>query len=233
MTALKNVIGKTALTFVVLLLFSCKSAEFIPDEPVLIPAAPVAEVPAEIIQSIPAPLPQKIVKGISWNFEDPMRGTQGWYLDHREFSEYRGQAILSRDESTFGMGLLRLDLDFRTSRFTEWSEPVMKNSFPKPVDIEGVTQFSFDCYYNPSLYSNGNLAAKVSSIKGIELEMIYDSINAAALQCENAGRGFLKAEVTIPAGFTVEGTMEELCFSIVGMFTDYRGPVFLGNLRWE
>jgi hypothetical protein len=166
----------------------------------------------------------------SWDFDDPDGDTQGWELASGEFYMYKGAAKLSRDDATFeGNGVLRLDVDFTQSKDLEWSEPKMKNDFPKSFNMKGITKFSFDFYYNPSLCTDGGFKAKVfSNSNGLKVDFTSNDIEGG----EDAGNGFLKVPVTIlimpGAGF-----MTDMRFSIAGYLTDYKGPVFFDNLRWE
>jgi hypothetical protein len=165
----------------------------------------------------------------SWDFDDPDGGTQGWELANAEYYMYKGTTSLSRDDTTFGNGVLRLDVDFTQSKDLEWSEPKMKNDFPKSFNMKGITQFSFDFYYNPSLRTDGGFKSKVfSNSNGLKVDFTSEAIEGGT----DAGSGFLKVPVSIlimpGAGF-----MTDMRFSIAGYLTDYKGPVFFDNLRWE
>ena len=165
----------------------------------------------------------------NWNFDDPEGDTQGWELASAEFYMYKGAASLSRDDTTFGNGVLRLDVDFTQSKDLEWSEPKLKNDFPRSFNMKGITQFAFDFYYNPALCTDGSFKAKVfSNSNGLKVDFVSEAIEGGT----DAGDGFLKVPVTIlimpGAGF-----MTDMRLSIAGYLTDYKGPVFFDNLRWE
>jgi hypothetical protein len=166
----------------------------------------------------------------AWTFEDPAAGTGGWELANAEFYQYHGTIALSRDDTTFGKGLLRLDVDFSKDGGSEWSEPKMKNDFPRSFNMKGITMFSFDFYYNPSLHSpDGNFKSKVySNSNGIRVDSTGEAIEGG----EDAGNGFVKVPVSILIMPTA-GFMTDLRFSIAGYMTTYTGPVFFDNMRWE
>jgi len=167
--------------------------------------------------------------GGSWNFDDPGAGTQGWELASAEYYMYRGPISLSYDDTTLGKGLLRLDVDFTQHKDLEWSEPKILNDFPRAFNMKGITRFVFDFYYNPSLCTEGHFKAKVfSNSNGIMVNNNSDAIEGGT----GAGEGFLKQEVTILI-MPVSGFMTDLRLSIAGYLTDYKGPVFFGNMRWE
>ena len=163
-----------------------------------------------------------------WNFEDPNADTMGWYLANNEFYQYKGSAKLSRDDTTFGKGLLRLDVDYTGHKDSEWSEVKMANDFPKSINMKGVDKFAFDFYYNPSLRTSGMFKPKIWSNNGSKL------INETGIDIEggeNMGNGFYKAYVEIyiiPGG----GFIPDMRLSIAGYMTDYKGPVFFGNIAW-
>jgi hypothetical protein len=164
----------------------------------------------------------------TWNFEDPNADTMGWYLANAEFYQYKGSAKLSRDDTTFGKGLLRLDVDSTGHKDSEWSEVKMANDFPKSINMKGIDKFEFDFYYNPSLRSTGSFKPKIWSNNGSKF------INEAGIDIEGGedmGNGFYKASVEIyimpGAGF-----IPDMRFGIAGCMTDYKGPVYIGNIAW-
>ena len=167
--------------------------------------------------------------GRSWTFEDPDAGTNGWRLATDEFYQYRASAALTRDDTTFGRGMLRLDVDFSGAKNIEWSEPKLKNEFRRSINMRGITQFAFDFYYNPSLCTTGTFKAKVfSNSNGLNVDFTSNDIGGG----EDAGNGYLKVPMAIlimPTG----GNMSDMRLSIAGCLTDYKGPVFFDNLRWE
>jgi len=163
-----------------------------------------------------------------WTFENPDADTQGWYLANSEFYQYKGPAKLSRDDTTFGKGLLRLDIDFSAHQESEWSEVKMANDFPKSINMKNIDKFAFDFYYNPSLRSGGVFKPKIWSNNGSKF------INETGIDIEGGedmGNGFLKAyvEIYIMPG---AGFIPDMRLSIAGYLTDYKGPVFFGNISW-
>jgi len=163
-----------------------------------------------------------------WTFEDPNADTQGWYLANSEFYQYKGPAKLSRDETTFGKGVLRLDVDYTGYQESEWSEIKMAIDFPKSINMKNVDKFAFDFYYNPSLRKSGVFKPKIWSNNGSKF------INETGIDIEGGedmGNGFLKAYVEIyimPGG----GFIPDMRLSIAGYLTDYKGPIFFGNIAW-
>jgi hypothetical protein len=169
--------------------------------------------------------------GATWVFEDPALNTGGWELATGENYMYRGSLKLSRDDETFGKGMLRLDVDFTQDKDQEWSEPKMKNDFRSSINMKGITRFSFDFYYNPSLNTteDGHFKSKVFSNNG---SFLINNNSEAIEGGEDAGNGFLKQRVEILI-MPSAGYIPDMRFSIAGYLTDYKGPVFFDDLRWE
>ena len=168
--------------------------------------------------------------GGSWEFSNPDLGTQGWYLANNEFYQYHGPIALSHDSTTLGKGLLRMDVDFTKDKDNEWSEPKMAIDFPRAYNMKGKTKFVFDFYYNPSYdKAGGHFKSKVfSNGNGIIVNSSGDEITGG----EDVGNGFKKQEVEIII-MPISGYMTDLRFSIAGYLTDYKGPVFFDNMRFE
>jgi hypothetical protein len=165
----------------------------------------------------------------TWTFEDPDNDTCGWYLANSEFYQYKGATKLSRDDTTFGRGLLRMDVDFTGHQDIDWAEVKMANDFPKSIDMVGMNVFSFDFYYNPSLRTSGSFKPKIWSSNGSKF------INEAGMDIvgeEDMGNGFVKAHSEILIVPT-RGFIPDMRFSIAGYMTDYKGPVFFDNITWE
>jgi hypothetical protein len=165
----------------------------------------------------------------SWNFDDPAAETAGWVLTPAEFYQYHGEATLSYDNTTLGNGALRLDLDFTADSSAEWSEPKLAIDFPKSINMKGITQFCFDFYINPSYRTTGNFQTKVFSNNGASVD---STAPIAEEEGKDAGNGFIKIPVTILIMPTA-GFIPDMRLSIAGYLTDYKGPVFFDNMRWE
>jgi len=168
-------------------------------------------------------------KGMSWDFSDPEAGTQGWQLARSEFYMYSGSVALNRDDATFGKGLLKLDVDFSGAKDFDWSEPKLFLDFPRAMNMRGLSFFNFDFYYNPSLRTEGSFSTKIfTNNNGI----LVDSSKAIPAGEAVSGTPYYKSEVSVMI-MPTNGFMTDMRFSIVGNFTNYKGPVFIGNMRWE
>jgi len=163
-----------------------------------------------------------------WTFENPDNDTGGWWLTNAEFYQYKGAAKLSRDDTTFSKGMLRLDVDFTGHKDIEWAEVKIANDFPKSINMKNISRFAFDFYYNPSLRTCGVFKPKIWSNNGSKF------INETGLDMEEGEKmdnGFIKVHVEIfitPSG----GFIPDMRMSVAGSLTDYKGPVFFDNIQW-
>ena len=167
--------------------------------------------------------------GYTWNFDVLSEGTAGWEVVPDEFWAYSGTARLSRDDIVFGKGMLRFDVDFSADSGKDWSEPKIKFIFKEPFEMEGLVNFSYDFFYNPEFSTGGHFKSKIIALN--DNKTLVDSVSAAISGRDEAG-GFLKATVTLSIR-TTKGEMDSMLLSIAGYLTDYKGPVFFDNLRWE
>jgi len=170
-----------------------------------------------------------VYQGYFWNFDEPSAGTAGWEVVPDEFWAYSGTAELTRDDSTFGKGMLRFDVDFTADREKDWSEPKIKYNFSEPVNMDEFVNFSYDFYYNPYLTSGGHFKSKIIALNGNTT--LVDAVSYAISGEDEAG-DFLKKTVTLSIR-TTHGAMDGMLLSIAGYMTDYKGPVYFDNLRWE
>ncbi|WP_461247756.1 hypothetical protein [Treponema sp. R6D11] len=163
----------------------------------------------------------------SCDFSDAAAGTAGWAMAPEEYWDFHGTAALSRDDKTLGSGMLRMDVDFSKDANSDWSEPKMRVNFDPP--LENIRKFYFDFYYNPTFSKGGQFKSKIIIYSGKTAlaENMADSIKAV----EELPNGFVKATVALVARGAKP--VDNMLLSIVGYRTNYKGPVFIGNIRWE
>jgi len=167
-------------------------------------------------------------EGYRWNFADPGAGTAGWTTAPDEFWDFKGTIDLSRDDTFLGRPMLRVDVDFSGDVGSWWSEPKLKYDFDETFELRGLNRFAFDMYFNPRNATAGSFKGKVIFLynTGTVLEAELDSI----LATEEAG-DYLKASVVFR--FRSTRSINSLRLGIVGAVTDYKGPIFIDNLRLE
>jgi hypothetical protein len=168
--------------------------------------------------------------GYFWNFDDPEAETAGWIVVPEEFWAYSGPANLSRDYTTFGRPMLRLDVDFTNYKHIDWSEPKIRYFFSEPFEMRGLSGFTYDLYYNPEFSSGGHFKSKMVALDGSRTRTEGETGEINAM--DEVG-DFLKATITFPVSRRISGTIDSVVLSIAGYLTDYNGPVFFDNLRWE
>jgi hypothetical protein len=163
----------------------------------------------------------------SWNFADPASETAGWAMIPDEYWDFHGTVEVSRDDKTFGRGMLRWDVDYSKDSKSEWSEPKMKMVFDTPV--EGIRKISFDFIYNPALSKGGHFKSKVVIFNG--KKQLAERNTEAILALDELPGGFMKGNVSI----SIRGSspVDSIVLSIAGYKTDYKGPLFFDNMRLE
>jgi len=161
----------------------------------------------------------------NWNFSDSASGTAGWVVSEDSW-DFHGTTSLSRDDKTFGKGMLRWDVDFSKDGNSDWSEPKLKIKLDKPVD--GVRRICFDLIYNPALTQDGHFKSKAVILNGSK--ELSAANTDAILGLDQVANGFVKAPVEI----SVRGSgVNNIILSIASYKTTYKGPVFFDNLRLE
>jgi len=164
----------------------------------------------------------------SCDFSDASAGTAGWDLiPSDEFWDFHGTASLSRDDKTLGMPMLRLDIDFTKDADSWWSEPKMKGTFNPP--LQNIRKFFFDFYYNPAFSTEGSFKSKIIILHD-EKELANNNADTI-IATDELPNGYVKATVSFVARSTAP--VDNMLLSIVGAKTNYKGPVFIGNMRWE
>ena len=163
----------------------------------------------------------------SWDLSDPASGTAGWAMLPEDYWDFHGTVALSRDDKTFGRGMLRWDVDYSKDSNSEWSEPKMKMVFNTP--IEGIRKISFDFIYNPSLSKGGHFKSKVVIFNG--KKQLAERNTEAIVALDELPGGFMKGSVSM----SVRGSspVDNIVLSIAGYKTNYKGPLFFDNIRLE
>jgi mannan endo-1,4-beta-mannosidase len=164
-----------------------------------------------------------------WTFDDAGKGTDGWYLTKAEFWQYTGDIDLGYDDSAFGDGMLRLDLDFSNpANQNDWSEPKLAIDFLRAVGLRGIGSFTFDFYFDPSARNQGQFQTKIYTEYGGGK---IDTVQPLSSSGETMPNGFVKVQASIPIE-PVSTFINSIRFSVVGSNTDYVGPVYIDNIRF-
>jgi len=163
----------------------------------------------------------------NWDFGNPASGTAGWSM-FPDDADFHGTADVSRDDKTFGKGMLRVDIDYSKDSKSWWSEPKMKTVLKTPV--QGVTRISFDFIYSPALRKTGCLRTQVQIYSGNNL-LVRDRAQKLISAVEQLSNGYVKETVSI--WFNASGPVDSILLGVAGIWTDYKGPVFFDNMRLE
>ncbi|MDR0644706.1 MAG: hypothetical protein LBG05_07340 [Treponema sp.] len=167
----------------------------------------------------------------NWTFdtaETSVGGTSGtFYLTKGEFYQYVGAIDLTWDDSAFGDGMLKLDLDFSDpGSQNDWSEPKMAIDLPVSLNMRNIGTLSFDFYFDPNGRTMGSFKTQLFGTQGTP----HASVDIPE-EGETLENGFVKTTVVIP--FPVKaGFITDFRLSIIGSNTDYIGPVYIDNLKF-
>ena len=171
---------------------------------------------------------EKAAPAVKWScdFSNPA-SVANFAMAPEEYWDFKGTAALSHDDKTLGMPLLRLDVDFTKDAGSDWSEPKMRIKFDPP--IENIKTFYFDIYYNPTFSKGGQLKSKIIIYNG--KTALADNMTDSIKTAEELPNGYVKGTVR----FVARGAkpVDNMLLSIVGYRTNYKGPIFIGNMRWE
>jgi len=167
-------------------------------------------------------------EGFKWSLEDAEAGAGGWTTAPDEFWDFKGTMNVSRDATTMGKPMLRVDVDFSRDAGSWWSEPKLRYDFEEPISLAGLSRLAFDFYYNPNNASTGFFKGKFIGFLGTRsiVEAELDGIRAI----EEVG-DYMKANVVFRIRSTRE--IDSLRIGIVGAVTNYNGPIFIDNIRLE
>ena len=161
----------------------------------------------------------------NWTF-DTAASVGQWEAASGEFWQYTGSIKISHDTKAAGNGTMRIDLDFSApGNQGDWSEPKIKTAVQPAFDLTGYNEVHFDFYYNPAYRTKGGFQAKIFGNGGLEANAPIPE------EGEKLGNGFVKVQgviKTVPSTAKIDG----LTFSIIGSSTDYKGAVFIDNLRF-
>jgi len=163
-----------------------------------------------------------------WNFDNADAGTAGWAPAPEEHWDFKGTINASRDTATMGKPMLRVDIDFSKDAESWWSEPKLKYTFDELFDLSGYSKLSFDMYFNPANSTTGSFKGKVMFFQ--DKIAVTDSELNLIMPTEEVG-DYLKASVVFR--FRSTRSVNIIHLGIVGAVTNYKGPIFIDNLRLE
>ncbi|GHV29410.1 hypothetical protein AGMMS4952_15090 [Spirochaetia bacterium] len=164
--------------------------------------------------------------GGDWTFDDPS-ALKAWYVAVNEFWQYTGTPTLSYDDTVTGSGALRLELDYSVpDNQSDWSEAKVKTFISPALDVQEYNEVAFDFYYKPADVSKGSFKTKVFANGGLEANGLI------AAEGEDLGNGYIKVAGLVKLAPPAK-PIADLTFSIVGYQTDFKGAVFIDNLRFQ
>ena len=157
-----------------------------------------------------------------WNLANNM---DGWKFGG--VYSYAKEPKLSAD-SLFN-GSIRLELDFTGNASDGWSEVKIEYG-AVPLDISGCNVLSYNLYFKPENMTQGSFKAKLYGKSVDDQEVINVCPDLDISKAVDAGNGYKYLPVRI-AFKAVDTSLSYFCLSIVGSNTDYKGDMYVGQLK--
>ena len=133
--------------------------------------------------------------------------------------------------SAFG-GSIRVGTDFTNNVNDGWSEVKLENAGAAAgqLDLTGYNTFSFNLYYKPENMTQGSFKLKLYVKSADDQEVINLCPDIDLGSGKDAGNG-MKC-VPVQVNFKpVEAKTAYFCLSLVGCNTDYKGDLYVGQLK--
>ncbi|MDS0524591.1 CIA30 family protein [Clostridium sp. SHJSY1] len=161
---------------------------------------------------------------LEWNFENADKGVDGWKYEGNW--DYQGKTDVSYDNDTISTGALKVSLDYSKDSTSSWSEVKLGNYFNTSFDFTGCNALSYDLYYDPDSMSQGSFMTKLFIKDAVESNSNIDFDDS-----EDAGNGLRK--VTVKVRFDSKSiNIGGLSLGLVGAKTDYKGDVYIDNIKF-
>jgi mannan endo-1,4-beta-mannosidase len=169
------------------------------------------------------PLPE--VESLVWDFDDESAGLGGWIINDGDRAyDYSGESSLEYDASTFDSPALRFNVDYSANSTSGWSEAKIYSTFwDSPISLSGYNELTYDFFYNPSYMTSGSWRSK------LYFSEAANSFSDIPSSGEELANGFIKVPVSIRFS-PAEEVANQFMLSIIGMTTDYKGPVYIDNV---
>lgn len=143
---------------------------------------------------------------------------------------YSGEPEVASD-SAFG-GSIRVGTDFTNNVNDGWSEVKLENAgaAAQQLDLAGYNTFSFNLYYKPENMTQGSFKLKlyVKSVDDQEVINLCPDIDLSKGKDAGNGMKCVPVQVTFKP---VEAKTAYFCLSLVGCNTDYKGDLYVGQLK--
>lgn len=162
---------------------------------------------------------------VCWDFS---KGLAGWKYGGQW--AYPGEAAVAY--APLLGGALQIQADFSTQVNNSWSEIKLEEgtAAAKAVDMQGSTALVFQFYYNPQDMHTGMFKTKLYAKAPDGQEVLNVCADIDLSQARDAGNGLkvVPVKIVFPS---VTDKISYLCLSLVGSNTDYKGRLYINQLR--
>jgi len=156
----------------------------------------------------------------SWDFSS---GKDGWYYGTGWEYNYQSAANSSVVADN---GKLKINCDYSKDKDQSWSQLAACVWENAGMNLKGVNKCKLDFYYDAAKLTSGSFLLKLYSGAGIEVNVNIDPADAI----EEEGT-IVKVPVTFTFDPLRDESVNDLAVCIVGSNTDYKGAVWLDNVK--
>lgn len=140
---------------------------------------------------------------------------------------YSGGMTIGYDEQVC-KGAMVLDLDYSKDSNETLSVAQFTYTFPAATQLEDYNQFSFDFIYDPAKMTTGYFMANLF----VDAFVGWIDKNTTISNEADYGKGLKKAKAVINFKSPTEA-VTNFTIGIIGSSTDYKGPIYIDNVRFD
>lgn len=156
----------------------------------------------------------------SFDFED---GIDGWYYGDGWEYQYNGTLPTIEAEN----GRLKVNVDYSQDKDKDWSNIAVCYWNDEGLHLKGASRISMDVWFETDKLTEGELKIAAYSNAGIDSNTSLTELE------EEEGTGLTKGRAVLTIPVLTEETMQDLGVKIVGCNTDYKGAVYLDNIKFS
>lgn len=135
------------------------------------------------------------------------------------------------NETVGEKNFLKVGLDYSGYTDKGWSEAKLEYTHPETVaSMTGYNTFKADFYYKPDNKTAGGFKIKIYD-ETLGLNNYLDVPVGTAVEGVAGLDGYYKSQFVLPIN-PKEASFEKLIFGIIGVNTDYKGDIYLDNVRF-
>lgn len=144
--------------------------------------------------------------------------------------EYTGTKTIE-NETIGEQKLLKIELDYTNDTGKSWAEAKLEYKHPEKIEsMNGYNIIKADIYYKPDAMTNGGFKVKVYN-ESLGINDYPDIPKGTQVEGMEGLDGYYKSEYVLNYS-SKDAAFEGLSLGIVGVNTDYKGTIYIGNMRF-